>query len=107
MKHESNMSTDGADNDQQIGEHLTPPSPQCGEGEADRNAMPPMRSQSELNLPAVEPWPEPVDGRDLLNELRQLANRLVVLPKWAGETVAFPAEGVDGGGISMLGVRVG
>jgi hypothetical protein len=28
--------------------------------------LPPMRSQSEVNLPPLEPWPEPVDGKRLL-----------------------------------------
>jgi putative DNA primase/helicase len=37
----------------------------------------------------VEPWPEPVDGRLLLNELEEIVRRHVVLPKWAGETVAL------------------
>ena len=29
----------------------------------------PLRSQSALNLPPEEPWPEPVDGRTLLDEI--------------------------------------
>ena len=45
----------------------------------------PMRSQSQLNLPPVTPWPEPVDGVLLLDELLHLKTRFAVLPKWAPE----------------------
>src|SRR2546421_2687872 len=37
----------------------------------------------------VEPWPEPVDGRLLLNELTQRLRRVVILPKWGGEILAL------------------
>ena len=46
-----------------------------------------MLSQSELKLPPIEPWPERVDGNLLMNEIRQVHGRIVVLPKWAGVTV--------------------
>src|SRR5436190_343067 len=49
--------------------------------------LPPMRSQSELKLPPVEPWPEPVDGKVLLDELMRYHTRFLVLPKWAPQTV--------------------
>jgi hypothetical protein len=39
--------------------------------------------------PAVEPWPEPVDGKLLLDELAQMLRRVVVLPKWGAETLAL------------------
>ena len=39
-----------------------------------------MRSQSALNLPPEVPWPERVDGRTLLDELRDFLRRVVVLP---------------------------
>jgi putative DNA primase/helicase len=42
-----------------------------------------------MKLPDPEPWPEPVDGAALFNELRQLIGRFVVLPQWAGETLAL------------------
>jgi len=37
----------------------------------------------------VEPWPESVDGRALLDELKAFLLCFVVLPKWAAETVAL------------------
>jgi len=37
----------------------------------------------------VEPWPEPVEGRLLLNELTQRLRRVVILPKWGGEILAL------------------
>ena len=46
-------------------------------------------SRSILELPEVEPWPEPVDGAALLNELRQVFVRFVVLPKWSAEALAL------------------
>src|SRR5206468_3740485 len=48
-----------------------------------------MRSQSALNLPPEVPWPEPVDGRTLLDELRDFLRRVVVLPMWAAEILAL------------------
>jgi hypothetical protein len=38
---------------------------------------------------AVEPWPEPVDGKRLLDELESLIARFAVLPKWAAPTLAL------------------
>src|SRR5204863_3486202 len=59
-----------------------------GSGSGDESqGLPPMRSQSELKLPPVEPWPEPVDGKVLLDELMRYHTRFVVLPKWAPQTV--------------------
>lgn len=37
----------------------------------------------------VEPWPEPVQGAALLDELAAVFNRFVVLPKWSAETLAL------------------
>jgi hypothetical protein len=37
----------------------------------------------------VEPWPEPVDGRVLLDELKWWLTRFAVLPKWAAEILAL------------------
>ena len=48
----------------------------------------PRRAQG-LGLEAVEPWPEPVDGAGLLEELRQILRRYVVLPPTAPETLAL------------------
>jgi hypothetical protein len=42
-----------------------------------------------LHLPPVEPWPEPVDGKELLDQTCQLLKRFVVLPKWAAETITL------------------
>jgi len=44
---------------------------------------------SVLQLPEVEPWPEPVSGPVLLDELEGLLRRFVVLPKWGAETLAL------------------
>src|SRR5713101_8283733 len=38
---------------------------------------------------AVEPWPEPVDGKALLDEVEGQLKRFVVLAKWAAETLAL------------------
>src|SRR5437660_1143949 len=37
----------------------------------------------------IDPWPEPVDGKLLLDELTQVLRLFVVLPKWAAETLAL------------------
>ena len=42
-----------------------------------------------LGLEEVEPWAEPVDGSALLDELRQVLRRYVVLPTMAPETLAL------------------
>ena len=39
--------------------------------------------------PSPEPWGEPVDGEELLNELRDTFNRHVVLPDHAAATLAL------------------
>ena len=45
--------------------------------------------ESILALPPVVPWPEPVDGAELLQEIRLKITRHVVLPKWAPETTTL------------------
>jgi hypothetical protein len=45
--------------------------------------------KSILALPPVEPWPHPVDGPELLNEIRLKLIRHVILPNWASETIAL------------------
>jgi len=42
-----------------------------------------------LALPDVEPWPEPVDGKVLLDELVWVLGSFVVLPKWGKEALAL------------------
>jgi len=42
-----------------------------------------------LQFPVVEPWPEPVSGKLLLDELAGLLNRFVILPPWAADTIAL------------------
>jgi len=50
----------------------------------------PLRGpESALHVPVVEPWPEPVNGEPLLNDLRTLLQRFVLLPKWAPEALAL------------------
>jgi hypothetical protein len=46
-------------------------------------------SGSILEVPEVEPWPEPVDGAALLSEVRRVFGRFVVLPKWADDALAL------------------
>jgi len=41
------------------------------------------------DLQDVEPWPEPVDGRVLLDELKSWLVLFVILPKWAAEILAL------------------
>ena len=48
----------------------------------------------------IEPWPEPVDGQALLDELARTVQRFVVLPQWAVE--AYPAEVAR---LSILGAQ--
>ena len=42
-----------------------------------------------LKQAMVEPWPEPVDGAALLDELSGLVSRFVVLPKRAADALAL------------------
>jgi len=42
-----------------------------------------------LELPAVEPWPEPVCGKVLLDDIARWVSRFVILPPWAADTVAL------------------
>jgi hypothetical protein len=53
----------------------------------------PLKAEEEtagrrLLLEAVEPWPEPVDGAALLDELTATFTRYVILPSGAAETLA-------------------
>jgi hypothetical protein len=49
-----------------------------------------MKNQTQLlQLPEIELWPDPIKGELLLNGLLAIINRFVVLPKWAGETLAL------------------
>src|SRR6266516_3219483 len=45
--------------------------------------------QSILALPPVEPWPEPVDGAQLLDDILLKISGSVVLPRWAPETLTL------------------
>src|SRR6267154_1261530 len=42
-----------------------------------------------VELPVVEPWPEAVDGKELLDGLMRELQRFVVFSKWAAETFAL------------------
>src|SRR5256714_12211178 len=53
----------------------------------DAGGLPPMGSPPDSNEPPLEPWPEPVDGRSLLDAIKLFLLRFVVLPRWAAETV--------------------
>ncbi|HEY5911117.1 MAG TPA: DUF3631 domain-containing protein [Verrucomicrobiae bacterium] len=62
---------------------ITTLSPQPGSAEL------PEYLEALLALPPVEPWPQPVDGSQLLDELRRTVSSFVVLPSWAPETMAL------------------
>jgi hypothetical protein len=42
-----------------------------------------------VKLKKVEPWPEPVDGKALLDEIAQTVERVVVLSQWAIEAITL------------------
>jgi len=50
---------------------------------------PHSREYVEELFPPIVPWPEPVKGHVLLDEIVALLIRFVVLPKWAAETLAL------------------
>src|SRR5260221_4941748 len=47
------------------------------------------RFDATLKIPMIEPWPEPVDGSVLLDEMVCTLKLFVILPKWAAETLAL------------------
>src|SRR6476659_9117534 len=54
------------------------------------NADPKLNSDAlTFHLPTVEPSPDPIDGKALLNQLADVMRRFVILPKWAPETLAL------------------
>ena len=66
---------------------LPPPTPPIHQSN-----NPPIHSSwpaSLLNLPAVTPWGDPVDGKLLLDEIVRNLTRFVVLPRFAPETLAL------------------
>jgi hypothetical protein len=42
-----------------------------------------------VEIPTVEPWPEPVNGAELLDAIRKELARFVVFPKWGAEVFAL------------------
>ena len=74
-------------NDDQKSENQNPPN----------STLPPGTNTAELDeylkcllaTPPVEPWPDPVDGSPLLDEILNIVCRFVVLPKWVPETVSL------------------
>ena len=56
---------------------------------APSSEKPPTEAPARLTLNSPEPWPHPVDVKSLLAALVQILKRLVVLPKWAAETLAL------------------
>src|SRR3954453_11723438 len=58
----------------------------CAGSGAERRAY---HSPGSVALPEVKPWPEPVDGAELLDGLMSELHRFVVFPKWATETFAL------------------
>ena len=62
-------------------------------GELDEAIKPPRASQDgsggEVSWPETEPWPDPVNGADLLDDITKLLLRFLVMPKDAAEAVAL------------------
>lgn len=48
-----------------------------------------FRRVNALGIREVEPWPEVVDGKELLDELADVVTRFVVLPRHAAQTLAL------------------
>ncbi len=46
-------------------------------------------SPASVDFPVVEPWPERVNGAELLDAIMRELERFAVLPKWAGVTLAL------------------
>ena len=42
-----------------------------------------------LEMPELEPWPEPADGANLLDSIEGILKRIVVLPQWAPEALSL------------------
>ncbi|HWX19904.1 MAG TPA: DUF3631 domain-containing protein [Candidatus Binatia bacterium] len=42
-----------------------------------------------VHFPEIEPWPEPVDGKALLDDILAELRRFIVFPKWTAETIAL------------------
>ena len=53
------------------------------------NCEPGGQFEEMLKIPVVKPWPEPVDGCVLLDQIAWTLNLFVILPKWAAETLAL------------------
>ncbi len=53
------------------------------------STMNPKLESNLIEVNALEPWPEPVDGGLLLNDLRRTLTRFVVLPQWGAEALAL------------------
>src|SRR6267154_148541 len=58
----------------------------AGNGSAGNGAGAKYHSPSSVDLPVVEPWPEPVDGAQLLDAVMSELERFMVFPKWAAIT---------------------
>ena len=67
-------------------EHLAD---QSTDGENNHHDSVPGARDPGLGLEDVTPWPEPVNGSELLDALRQVLKRYVVLPPMAAETLAL------------------
>ncbi len=63
--------------------------PEGGRGWSGNGKGRKTRSPVSVELPPVEPWPEPVDGKELLDALVRELNRFAVFPNWAAETFAL------------------
>ena len=59
------------------------------QGQERRGAGTKFRGPSTVELEAVEPWGEAVDGAELLDGLTKELRRFVVFSRWVAETIAL------------------
>src|SRR4029077_10798129 len=69
--------------------HPDPRLQKNGRGSVRNGARAKSYSPATVSFPVVEPWPEPVNGAQLLDALLQELLRFVVFPKWAAVTFAL------------------
>src|SRR5882672_3594567 len=88
MKTEANTTTNGLALNAPAPLPPFPPGPlNIGAGpDGDSSELP---ASSERDTSEVVPWPEPVDGNILLQELTRMLSRFVIPPAWAPETLAL------------------
>src|SRR5947209_11178 len=61
----------------------------AGSGGAGKGSTGKGHSPGSVEFPVVEPWPEAVNGAELLDAIRKELERFAVFPKWAAEVFAL------------------